>query len=334
MSEQYMKWHLTKSALLVAMVCAISSPLMAQPATEPTQLGVEQIVALEALRNITDVPLIPGRGSEPFWNALRATRGLPPVRNGRETFGAIGTGKLVGGIPAPAGANPWQVALLVASQPTNVPFCGGSLIAPEWVVTAAHCVDRGTAARDVDVLAGTHDVRSGGQRLRVQRIVRHEAYVSAELGSDIALLRLEGAAPGTPIQRLRLAEEGVALREAVDPNNSTQVRVTGWGVVAEGGSVVSLLRTVEVPFVSRNPTCNDPRSYRGQITEDMICAGRQGGGIDSCQGDSGGPATVGVGSERRLAGIVSWGEGCARPFKYGVYTRVTTFEDWIVANTR
>ncbi|WP_431285606.1 serine protease [Humitalea sp. 24SJ18S-53] len=334
MIGQYMTRRFTQAAALVAAACAISGPLVAQPAPEPAPLGVEQIVALEALRNITDVPLIPGRGSEPFWNALRATRSLPSVRNGRETFGGLGTGKIVGGIPAQAGADPWQVALLVASQSTNVQFCGGSLIAPEWVVTAAHCVDRGTAAVDVDVLAGTHDLRSGGQRLRVQRIVRHESYVSPELGNDIALLRLGTAAPGMAIQRLRREEEGAALREAADPNNSTQVRTTGWGAVAEGGGGVSLLRTVEIPFVSREPTCNDPRSYRGRIREDMICAGRQGGGSDSCQGDSGGPATVAVGNERRLAGIVSWGEGCARALKYGVYTRVTTFEDWIVANTR
>ncbi|MGG5819337.1 S1 family peptidase [Falsiroseomonas sp. HW251] len=319
------------AALFAAGLLLIAPLAKAQQAQE--RLRSEQVDALEALRRFTDVPLLPARGSEPFWNSLRATRDLPPVVNGQIRPAGQGSGKIIGGEVAPSGANPWQVALLVASETRNVPFCGGSLIAQTWVLTAAHCVDRDTTTADVEVLAGTDNIRSGGQRLRVSRIVRHASYVSAPLGNDVALLLLERAAPGTPIQLVSTANEAALLQEGQNEDASTQLRTTGWGATAEGGDTVWNLRTVTVPFVSL-ATCNDNRSYRGRISPGMLCAGSNRGGRDSCQGDSGGPLTIAVGSERRLVGVVSWGEGCGRAWKYGIYTQVTSFERWIAENMR
>ena len=115
--------------------------------------------------------------------------------------------------------------------------------------------------------------------------------------------------------------------------DGTPFVVTGWGATTEGGSKVRDLRFIDnLPFVTRTD-CNAPLSYNGAITENMICAGVRSGGVDSCQGDSGGPLTFETGTAPKLAGVVSWGEGCARPNKVGVYTRVANYVDWVRACT-
>jgi len=98
----------------------------------------------------------------------------------------------------------------------------------------------------------------------------------------------------------------------------------------EGGRKVRDLRFVDVPFVARG-ACNRPLAYDGRITDNMICAGQAVGGQDSCQGDSGGPLTVNTQTTPKLAGVVSWGDGCARPNKVGVYARVANYAPWIAA---
>jgi secreted trypsin-like serine protease len=119
---------------------------------------------------------------------------------------------------------------------------------------------------------------------------------------------------------LESSEENLAL------TTGQMLWVTGWGATNEGGLVVSRLNELSIPYVARE-TCNDPLSYNGQITESMICAGKAG--RDSCQGDSGGPLIIKRNGSAQLVGIVSWGEGCARPGKFGVYTRVPKFVSWI-----
>ena len=105
---------------------------------------------------------------------------------------------------------------------------------------------------------------------------------------------------------------------SADPPVGANQLITGWGALTEGGSFPINLRKATVPIVSR-ANCNDRNSYRNSITERMICAGFDAGGVDSCQGDSGGPMAQGS----TLTGIVSWGTGCARANKFGVYTRVS-----------
>ena len=88
---------------------------------------------------------------------------------------------------------------------------------------------------------------------------------------------------------------------------------------------------VNIPVID-NSVCNAAESYQKSITNNMLCAGEREGGKDSCQGDSGGPLVLGTKNEARLIGIVSWGEGCARKDKYGVYTRVSSVYDWIYSS--
>jgi secreted trypsin-like serine protease len=163
--------------------------------------------------------------------------------------------------------------------------------------------------------------------VNVKKIEVHPSWSPQTNDFDIALLEVEEDLSGLPIAGLTAANETAHL------GASSTVTVSGWGTLSfDAQRGTTQLQEVSIPLVSRE-ICNRPASYDGVITENMICAGRVQGGQDSCQGDSGGPATTIVGNERRLAGIVSWGEGCGFPQKYGVYTRVARFGDWVREKT-
>jgi len=217
--------------------------------------------------------------------------------------------RIVGGTVAGAADNPFQVALLTKSVANNfdAQFCGGTLYKANYVVTAAHCSDFVTAGQ-VQVLTGTRNLDGTGVRRNVLSISIHPSWNPSTFNNDVAVWRLSTSATGIPLASLATA----------DPAVGTALLATGWGALTEGGSFPINLRKVSLPMVSRT-NCNDANSYNGQITTNMLCAGRDSGGIDSCQGDSGGPLARGS----VLTGIVSWGTGCARPNLFGVYTRVS-----------
>jgi hypothetical protein len=234
--------------------------------------------------------------------------------------------KIFGGTPANWDEHKWQVALVAADIKDNrfARFCGGSLIRQDWVLTAAHCVDEGTTINDIEILSGTGDLQAGGVRVKIASIFIHHQYLPEvsrpqfrPATNDIALLKLQSDAIGTPIELIP--------RENPDPylEIGQDVVITGWGKMESGQLATSLMR-VNVPLVSLDQ-CNSMASYDGAILETMLCAGRDQGGKDACAGDSGGPNT----SKGKLIGIVSWGFGCGKPFKYGVYTNVWRFRDWI-----
>lgn len=232
---------------------------------------------------------------------------------------------IVGGSVAADGAYPWQVALLSADTANNynAQFCGGSLVAATWVVTAAHCVEGETAA-SIDVLVGTNSLASGGTRIAASAIYVHPNYSASTDDSDIALIKL---ASSTSVQTIGLVS---ASNEATVAEPGTVATISGWGDLAENsGNYPTLLHEAQVPIVS-NTVCNG--DYGGSITANMLCAGYDEGGVDTCQGDSGGPLVVPNGSgSYLLAGVTSFGIGCARSTYYGVYTRVSKFNDWIKA---
>ena len=245
---------------------------------------------------------------------------------------------IVGGREAEPGEWPWQVALIYAGgDPYDDQYCGGTLISPTWVVTAAHCADD-AAPGEIQVLAGIHNLVTtdpGYARLDLQRIIVHPNYGDAnQYDSDIALLELATPAPFRPPSAAGLPIAGVALApENVGALIGVESTVTGWGNRRPGsGDYPATLHEVEVPIVS-NASCRD--AYGETITDRMVCAGLPEGGKDSCQGDSGGPLVVFSTARSRweLAGIVSWGNGCALPGVPGVYTRVSTFAGWVAQET-
>ncbi|MGB0384698.1 MAG: M36 family metallopeptidase [Ardenticatenaceae bacterium] len=222
---------------------------------------------------------------------------------------------IVGGEPAEEGAWPWMVSL----HRYGGHYCGGALISDEWILTAAHC--SGGSPSQYTIVIGRHDLTSDqGEEIEIDQILIHPEYGSNTLDNDIALMHLVHA-PTVPTASIPLVQ---AANDAPDVLST----VIGWGALSEGGGSPDVLHQVSVPIVSQ-ATCE--ASYPGEITENMICAGLAEGGMDSCQGDSGGPLMVpnASGSGWEQAGIVSWGEGCARPNKYGVYTRVSQYIEWM-----
>lgn len=227
--------------------------------------------------------------------------------------------RIVGGAPAAEGQFPYQVFLRITVS-GGTALCGGSILSTTVVITAAHCVDT-SAPGDVEVNAGTIRRDVPGVIRSVSEILVHPQWTPATSNNDLALLRLStpltfsSAIAAVPL----IASNQLDLIEAGDI-----ATVSGFGRTAEGGQTSTELRFVEVPIVSQT-VCNT--AYSGAINPDtMLCAGLDAGGKDSCQGDSGGPLVVrNASSQFVLAGIVSFGEGCARPAVPGVYTRVVNF---------
>jgi secreted trypsin-like serine protease len=205
-------------------------------------------------------------------------------------------------------------------------FCGGSLIAAQVVLTAAHCVLDSSGATvtvsDIEVVLGKRDLAapSGGEHLAVARIQVPASYRRTR-SPDVAVVTLASPSAQTPI--------GLVSR-SVDWRPGTRSRVAGWGLTREGGKPSHVLRHVSIPIL-RGADCR--RAYGSSFrSTSMLCAGALKGGKDSCQGDSGGPLMV-RGQDRQLllAGVVSWGNGCARRGFPGIYARVgaTRVQSWI-----
>jgi secreted trypsin-like serine protease len=237
---------------------------------------------------------------------------------------------VVGGEEADLGEWPWQVALLQDGSQV----CGGSLIAMDLVITAAHCVD-GTAAADLQVEAGTVDLgASGGVRRAVDEVVQHEDYDPVETTNDIALLRLDLAfEPSDDIAAVALPDPATA--DALD-DGGAPVTVTGFGATDEDAEDTSDELLEAAVEVVADGTCTDEYAEEGEdvFGEQQVCAGLDEGGVDACFGDSGGPlvAPAGDGEDETwyLLGLVSWGDGCGRPHRPTVYTQVSAFTDWLL----
>ncbi|MEE6470644.1 hypothetical protein FKM82_009021 [Ascaphus truei] len=234
------------------------------------------------------------------------------------------SGRIVGGVEILEGECPWQALLNKDRQF----ICGGTLIAPNWVVTAAHCLYR-FSAKQLTVVLGEHRIgklEGNEQERQVAEIIRHKNYsgIATNNDNDIALLRLEIPVNYTNyVVPLCVPEKRFAVRELLSVRYST---VSGWGRLLESGATPEVLRKVELPRV-KTQDCIEQTKLN--ISQNMFCAGFTDGTKDSCKGDSGGPHATHYKNTWFLTGIVSWGKGCASVGSYGVYTRLSRYIDWL-----
>ncbi|XP_023554855.1 coagulation factor IX isoform X2 [Octodon degus] len=234
--------------------------------------------------------------------------------------------RVVGGENAKPGQFPWQVLLKSDTEA----FCGGSIINEKWVVTAAHCIHPGIK---IEVVAGEYNIEKKEdteQRRNVIQIIPHHSYNASfnKYSHDIALLELDKPLTlnsyVTPICIASREYTNIFLKLGSG-------YVSGWGRVFNRGRSASILQYLRVPLVDR-ATCL--RSTKFSIYNNMFCAGYHDGGKDSCQGDSGGPHVTEVEGTSFLTGIISWGEECAMKGKYGIYTKVSRYVNWIKEKTK
>ncbi|MDT0483020.1 MULTISPECIES: S1 family peptidase [Streptomyces] len=222
---------------------------------------------------------------------------------------------IVGGTTTTTTSYPFMMQITDASQNQ---FCGGTLVSATKVVTAAHCMV-GETTSSVRVVGGrTYLNGTNGTVSRVSKIWINPDYTDATNGDDVAVLTLSTSMPYTTASYVSSSQTSVYAA-------GTTARIVGWGTTSESGSSSNQLRTATVPIVS-NSSCAS--SYGSDfVASDMVCAGYTSGGVDTCQGDSGGPLLIGG----VLAGITSWGEGCAEAGYPGIYTRLTTFSSLVTA---
>ncbi|XP_026515487.1 transmembrane protease serine 9 [Terrapene carolina triunguis] len=238
---------------------------------------------------------------------------------------AVAFSKIVGGSGAARGEWPWQVSLWLRRKEHK---CGAVLIADKWLLSAAHCFDVYSDPKMWVAVLGTPFLSGTDGRVeKIFRIYKHPFYNVYTLDYDVALLELATAVRFTStIKPICLPDNSHVFREGA------RCFITGWGATKEGGLMSKHLQKAAVNIIG-DQACK--KFYPIQISSRMVCAGFLQGTIDSCSGDAGGPLACKEPSGRWfLAGITSWGYGCARPYFPGVYTKVTAVRGWIGQNLK
>jgi len=250
-----------------------------------------------------------------------------PIDQGSVECGTrvMGT-RIVGGTNAKPGAWPWQVTMDYKGHAARPHWCGGSIVSPQWIVSAAHCFAYTDAPDQYTIVAGDHDLNGQEgyeQNIPIEKIIKHPKYDAyANHDYDLALIKLQS--PLTYNKRVR-----PVCFPKFDFPKDTKCYITGWGHTAEGGDIPQILQQAQVPLITRDSCQAAYQDLGYTITKRMRCAGYAAGGIDACQGDSGGPLVCSEDDNKwYLMGAVSWGVGCAREGRYGVYADLMDLKYW------
>ncbi|XP_029526216.2 enteropeptidase isoform X1 [Oncorhynchus nerka] len=247
---------------------------------------------------------------------------------GEEESEESGTVRVVGGTDSRKGAWPWMVSLYFRGRHV----CGATLIDNEWLFTAAHCVyGKNIHLSNWEAVLGLHSQDSvdvlPSQTRKVDHIIMNKHYNRRTKDADIAMMHLQTNVNFTDnIQPICLPGSGQQFEAGM------KCFITGWGAEVEQGTSANVLQQAVLPLVSRSECQKLLPEYN--ITARMVCAGYSEGGVDSCQGDSGGPLMCEKDGHWVQVGVISFGVGCGRPQRPGVYALVSQFTDWVVQTRR
>jgi len=244
------------------------------------------------------------------------------------------TPKVVGGYNTSASNYPWMAALLISSVPNGreAQFCGGTLVASDLVVTAAHCLAGIESSDQIQVALGVSELRNlkADQRIPVAAFVYHSAYDPNLVDNDIGLIRLAKSVTNPPLPF-------ITPDLMLNVTAGKSMRLLGYGYLNDVDyQLPNVLQSVTLPYVDHGVCAANFAQISaiiGQtitLTDHQICAGTGSGSTDACFGDSGGPLITTINGQSYLTGIVSWGLGCATQGTYGVYTEVA---DYAAAST-
>lgn len=262
---------------------------------------------------------------EGYPNTLPAGCGLSSVSDSR----------VVGGRVADVGAWPWMAAIYLKTEAQPKVGCGGALVTDRHVLTAAHCVSVGARARQLParvltVRVGDHDLNSSDDNttpmdVEVADVIRHPRYDRRTYANDIALLVLRKPVTWGRYVMPVCLPYGPLSSNTLEGHNAF---IVGWGATQFNGAGSSVLRQAQIP-VWAEAECKKSYAQHLPISKAQLCAGDAGAEMDSCQGDSGGPLLLPHEGRYYVVGIVSSGKDCATPNFPGIYTRVSSYLDWL-----